>query len=148
MAAFEKPLYLPFDAAFIHESAVSWAARNNSKSQRPAAECWVLHAGAEWSRTHGDNDNDTTSRLLVSEFFQRLGQTPVKPIYTHTHFWRFATAVNPLNVGSLWNAQSKIGFCGDWCRISRVEGAALSGMAIAGRILGTIAGVSHIKSKQ
>jgi predicted NAD/FAD-dependent oxidoreductase len=143
LAAFEKPLDLPFDAAFIHESAVRWAARNNSKSQRPAAECWVLHAGAEWSQTHGNEDKDTTSHLLVRAFFQRLGQTPVKPIYTHARFWRFAAAVNPLNVGSLWDARSKIGFCGDWCRMSRVEGAALSGMAIAGRVLGTIAGVSH-----
>ena len=29
--AFEKPLDLVFDAAFVHESPVRWAARNSSK---------------------------------------------------------------------------------------------------------------------
>jgi len=34
MVAFEKPLDLPFDAVFVHQSPVSWVARNNSKARR------------------------------------------------------------------------------------------------------------------
>jgi hypothetical protein len=52
MAAFEKPLDLPFDAAFIHESPIRRSAGNNSKARRPAAEYWMFHAKAEWSKRH------------------------------------------------------------------------------------------------
>ena len=47
----------------------------------------------------------------------------------------------PLNVNGdfvlnwMHHSQSKIGLCGDWCQMSRLEGASLSGMAMAGRIL-------------
>ena len=140
MAAFEKPLDLPFDAAFIHQSPVRWAARNNSKPKRPAAECWVFHAKAEWSQTaYNDKDDETAVRSLLVSFFESIGQTFIEPKYQSTRYWQSAAAVNPLNVGCLWDAELNIGVCGDWCQMSRVEGAALSGMAMAGRILGAAA---------
>jgi len=140
MAAFEKPLDLPFDAAFIHQSPVRWAARNNSKPRRPAPECWVFHANDEWSQTlYNRKDDKTAGRSLPVSFFESIGQTFIEPIYQHTRYWRAAAAVNPLNVGCLWDAELNIGVCGDWCQMSRVEGAALSGMAMAGKILGAAA---------
>jgi photolyase PhrII len=143
MAAFKKPLGLPFDAAFVHESPLKWAARNNSKPRRPAAECWVFHAGAKWSDMHREKDDKPMVQSLVSQFFKAIAHKPSDPIYHCTRYWRFAAAVNPLNVGCLWDAGLKIGVCGDWCQMSRIEGAALSGMAMAGRILGINAGFSH-----
>ena len=140
MAAFEKPLDLPFDAAFIHQSPVKWAARNNSKPRRPEPECWVFHANAEWSQTvYNCNDDKTAGRSLLVSFFESIGRTFIEPIYQHTRYWRSAAAVNPLNVGYLWDEELNIGLCGDWCQMSRVEGAALSGMAMAGKILGVAA---------
>jgi hypothetical protein len=140
MAAFEKPLDLPFDAAFIHQSPVRWAARNNSKSKRPAAECWVFHANAEWSQTaYNAKDDETAVRSLLVSFFESIGRTFIEPKYQSTRYWQSAAAVNPLNVGCLWDSELNIGLCGDWCQMSRVEGAALSGMAMAGRILGATA---------
>ena len=140
MAAFEKPLDLPFDAAFIHQSPVRWAVRNNSKPRRPEPECWVFHANAEWSQTvYNRKDHKTAGRSLLVSFFESIGQTFIEPIYQSTRYWQSAAAVNPLNVGCLWDAELNIGVCGDWCQMSRVEGAALSGMAMAGRILGVAA---------
>jgi predicted NAD/FAD-dependent oxidoreductase len=140
MAAFEKPLDLPFDSAFIHQSPVRWAARNNSKPKRPGAECWVFHGNAEWSQTvHDRKDDQTAGRSLLASFFESIGRTFIEPIYQVTRFWRSAAAVNPLDVGCLWDAELNIGVCGDWCQMSRVEGAALSGMAMAGKILGVAA---------
>ena len=140
MAAFEKPLDLPFDAAFVHQSPVRWAARNNSKPRRPAAECWVFHANAEWSQTaYNSKDDKTAVRSLLVSFFESIGRTFIEPKYQSTRYWQSAAAVNPLNVGCLWDSELNIGVCGDWCQMSRVEGAALSGMAMAGRILGAAA---------
>ena len=136
MAAFEKPLDLPFDAAFIHLSAVRWAARNNSNPRRSGPECWVFHANAEWSQaTYNGKDDETAVKSLLVSFFESIGRTFIEPMHQSTRFWQSAAAVNPLNVGCIWDAGLKIGVCGDWCQMSRVEGAALSGMAIAGKIL-------------
>jgi predicted NAD/FAD-dependent oxidoreductase len=145
MAAFEKPLDLSFDAAFIHQSSVRWAARNNSKPRRPASsECWVFHANAEWSQTVYDRNDDTTAgRSLLVSFFESIGRTFVEPIDQRFRYWQSAAAVNPLSVGCLWDAETNIGCCGDWCQMSRIEGAALSGMAMAGRILSSVAKIQR-----
>jgi predicted NAD/FAD-dependent oxidoreductase len=143
MAAFEKPLDLPFDAAFVHESPVRWAVRNSSKPGRPAAECWVFHADTKWSRRHADRDDVKAARSLIDSFFNCVGQRSVDPIFCHSRYWRFAAAASPLKVGCLWDAALKIGLCGDWCQMSRFEGAALSGMAMAGRIFNLNIGVPH-----
>ena len=135
MAAFEKPLDLSFDAAFVHDSPIRWAARNSSKPGRPATECWVFHADAKWSLEQAGVDAEASVRSLIDSFFKSIGQTPVDPIFYQTRYWKTAAAANPLNVGCLWDAALKIGLCGDWCQMSRFEGAALSGMAMAGRIL-------------
>jgi len=71
MAAFEKPLDLPFDAAFIHLSAVRWAARNNSKPRRSGPECWVFHANAEWSQATYNGKDDETCRIRQNEPTQK-----------------------------------------------------------------------------
>ena len=140
MAAFEKSLDLQFDAAFIHQSPVRWAARNNSKPRRAGVECWVFHANAEWSQaTYNGKDDKTAVKSLLVSFFESIGRTFIEPIYQSTRYWRSAMAVNPLNAGCLWDTEVNIGLCGDWCQMSRVEGAALSGMAMAGRILGVAA---------
>jgi hypothetical protein len=41
-----------------------------------------------------------------------------------------------LDAGCIWDQNLRIGVCGDWCQMSRVEGAILSGMAAAGSVLG------------
>jgi predicted NAD/FAD-dependent oxidoreductase len=142
MAACEKPLDLSFDVAFIHQSPVRWAARNTSKPRRPAPECWVFHGTAEWSQNlHDRKDDQTAGQSLIASFFESIGQTFIDPICQKTRFWQSAAAVNPLDLGSLWDGELNIGVCGDWCQMSRVEGAALSGMAMAGKILGETANI-------
>ncbi len=144
MVAFNEPLDLPFDAIFVHGSAVRWVARNNSKPQRGATECWTLHADTQWSKDNAHTDNEQRISLAVDAFFKSIGQRPIGPIYQRSCFWESAAAANPLNVGCLWDAQLKIGTCGDWCQMSRIEGAVLSGMAMAGKILSLNAGIPQI----
>ncbi|MDX1741267.1 MAG: hypothetical protein R3178_08245, partial [Rhodothermales bacterium] len=54
------------------------------------------------------------------------------------HRWSLAQAEEPLEDGCLWDESRRIGVCGDWCAGSRVEGAFLSGAAMAGRVMGTV----------
>jgi hypothetical protein len=139
MLAFEATLSLPFDGVFIHGSPVAWAARNSSKPGRGPTECWVLHADAAWSSDHFESTPEDVTRRLCAAFFAAVGAAPVQPVFSAAYRWRYAKARNPLAEGCLWDGRSKIGICGDWCYNSRIEGAFLSGAAMAGRVLGAVA---------
>jgi predicted NAD/FAD-dependent oxidoreductase len=57
------------------------------------------------------------------------------------HRWRYALAPEPLNQGAFWFKSKRLVVAGDWCHGSRVEGAFLSGMAAAGRVMGAATSV-------
>ena len=137
MAAFEKHLDTEFDGVFFRNSPISWAARNNSKPGRSAPGTWVIHGENQWTAAHANDSPNEVAQKLIDAFFAHTGLAPVVPIFVKAHFWRYAIAKNPLDTGFLWDPVKKVGVCGDWCKMSRVEGAFLSGMAIAGRLLGT-----------
>jgi predicted NAD/FAD-dependent oxidoreductase len=138
MLAFEKPLGLPFEGAFFHDSIIVWAARNSGKPGRGPNECWVLHADAEWSSNHFDLDPTKVIHRLTTAFFAAAGIEDIQPVFSSAHRWRYAKAQNPLKDECLWDGEAMIGVCGDWCCNSRIEGAFLSGAAVAGRVLGAV----------
>ena len=140
MVAFEHSLALPFDGAFVAEAPLAWVARNSSKPGRSAAECWVLHASPDWSRAHLDMETEVLEEVLLDAFFQAAGSSRVEPIFASTHRWRHSIAQAPLACGSLWDAAVGIGLCGDWCNSLRVEGAFLSGIDLANRIINSSTG--------
>lgn len=127
---------LPFDAAFVHNSPLSWIARNSSKPARDATDCWILHASAKWSRDHLEESADTVAGHLLEEFWQTTQQA-AKPIHFVTaHRWRYASPEEPLSQRFLLDRNQNLGACGDWCGGPRVEGAFLSGLAMAETALG------------
>ena len=163
MLAFEESLGVGFDGAFVHESPLSWIARNNSKPGRDGrGETWVLHATPEWTEAHIEDSPEQVSQWLLDEFWTAVGRRRVEPMHLDTQRWRFAIPEPPAigsgsgsrqksgghgSLGSFTTTVTKrclfddrqwIGACGDWCAGARVEGAFLSGMAIAGRILGRL----------
>ncbi len=134
MLAFETPLPVAYDGLFINGGPLGWAERNSSKPGRPNGETWVLHGSPDWSRTHLEWEQADIAPLLTAAFFEALSMEAVAPIFQQAHRWRFSIAQNPLGVGALWDADRRIGVCGDWCAKSRVEGAFVSGMALANMI--------------
>ncbi len=139
MLAFSQPLNPDFDGAFVHNSAVAWVARNRAKPGREGdAETWVVHASAEWSERHIEENASTAQERLLSEFWKATGATPRKPEHTQAHRWRFAIPSTPLSDSCLFSTAMQVGACGDWCGGPRVEGAFLSGMAVAGRVMGQL----------
>ncbi len=136
MVRFAEPIALPFDGLFINEGPLSWASRNNSKPGRAPEEAWILHGSPSWSRTHLEDDAERVAVQLLAAFFEATGIDPVEPAGVQTHRWRYALADNPIQAGCLWDGDLRLAVCGDWCNQSRVEGAFLSGIAAAGRIMG------------
>lgn len=136
LAAFDQKLPLAFDGVFLNSPVLAWAARNSSKPGRASKENWVIHASADWSRRHLEDDASAVVAPLLGEFFTMVEVQPCQPVFIQAHRWRYAKANAPLTVGCLWDSTLCLGACGDWCAGSRIEGAALSGMAIAGRVMG------------
>ena len=139
MIAFPKTLELELDAAFVHDSPISWIARNSSKPQRDdASETWVVHATSDWSQENLGLEQREAGRRLFDEFWKATGLAPREPSFQVAHRWRYALPGNPLPKKCLADDHVRAFACGDWCGGPRVEGAFLSGMAVAGRVLGLL----------
>jgi predicted NAD/FAD-dependent oxidoreductase len=132
MLRLAEPAGLPFDAAFVNHGPLSWVARNNSKPGRSAQETWLLHAGAQWSEAHLEQDADSVAAAMLEAFVELGGPAP--QAWT-AHRWRYATPDPALGIGCAWDAGIGVGLCGDWLSGGRVEGAWLSGRELAQRVL-------------
>ena len=132
---------LGFDGAFINNGPLSWIARNSSKPGRNGkpsdskGSSWVLHASPQWTENNLELDPSEASRRLFDALQNAIGGSIGKPTHCVAHLWRYAIPANPLQTECLWDADAKIAACGDWCGGPRVEGAFLSGMAMAGTLL-------------
>lgn len=129
----EQPLPLAFDGAFISDSPLSWVVRNNSKPQRPAGECWVLHGSSSWSQQAVDLPAADVAQQLCAALAKRCG-IDIRPQQLQAHRWLYAQAATPIDNGFL--LQDGVGVAGDWCHGNRIEGAYLSGLRLAQAILG------------
>lgn len=140
MVAFDEPVEVDFDGAFVHDSPLSWIARDSSKPGRGGSgECWVLHASAEWTATRIDANSEDVLPKLIDAFWQATAARRVRHRLGIAHRWRYAIPPEPLDSRSLFDPQLRIGACGDWCSGPRVEGAFLSGMSLAGQVLARVA---------
>lgn len=135
LVAFESRLPLGFDGAFVDDSPLSWLARDRSKPGRLGEETWVLHAEPIWSDVNFAVEDELVERSLRQAFVQATGVTMPAPRYSRLHRWRYALPTEPLLDRYLFDATTGIGACGDWCAGPRVEGAFLSGTALAERVL-------------
>ena len=136
LTAFHQPLGAAFDGGYITDSPLSWAARDSSKPGRDAEpETWTLHASPEWSEENLELEPVQVVQTLLSGFFAAAGIDEAAPRESWAHRWRFALPPEPLEDRFLFDEKLGIGACGDWCAGPRVEGAWLSGRAIAKKII-------------
>ena len=135
LVAFDRPLDLGFDGAFVDGSALSWLAVNGSKPGRSGEASVVLHGSPDWSDENFGADEDLVVQVLCQAFTEATGVAVGVPVYSHLHRWRYALPTEPLSDRFLFDASTGIGVCGDWCGGPRVEGAYLSGVTLAERVL-------------
>ena len=134
MVSFARPIQVGFDAAFVLGSPLSWVARDASKPGRPDGEAWVLHASPDWSRQHLELAAEDAAGILLEAFRAAAGVRDPTPLHLDAHLWRFALP-EPLTEPCLFDADLRLAACGDWCGGPRAEGAFLSGIAAADRLL-------------
>ncbi len=131
MVEFAEPLRLELDGAFVHDSDLTWISREDSKPERSAGNRWVLHASADWSDAHLEADDDFVVRELLRALAEATAAPLPRTLRTVPHRWRFATPETALVEPYLFDRDRGIGVCGDALGGPRVEGAWLSGSALA-----------------
>ena len=121
------------DAAFVDAGRLAWIAHDSGKPGRRAGERWTVHAQSAWSVEHFDDDPEDAKAKLLKAFHDATG-SHAQPLYATVYRWRHALARASLSSGFLWDADRRVGVCGDWCRGYRVEDAWLSGRSLAATI--------------
>lgn len=135
LLGFPTSLELGYDGAWVQASRLAWIAHDSSKPARRPGEHWICHATMDWSIEHYGDDDERVKEKLLKAFHEATG-SHVQPVYASVHRWRFAQAVKPLEGDCLWDANTRIGACGDWFAAGqegagRIENAVLSGFALA-----------------
>ena len=130
----------PFDGLFVGrdgdpDRVIAWVARDSSKPMRSDGDVWLVHAASEWSSAHLRDPPESIERVLLDELARVLGIGPVRAKASALQRWAFARSPSPLD-RPLFDEEARIGVGGDWTAGGRVEGAFLSGVALAGRVLG------------
>ncbi len=132
MLRFDGPVDLPFDAAFVNDGPLRWIARDSSKPGRGGPETWLLHASAQWSEAHLEQDADSVAAELLRAFGELGGPTPQA---WAAHRWRYADTEPAFDRGCAWQGDHALGLCGDWLNGGKVEGAWRSGRLLARQVL-------------
>ena len=136
LLGFEKKIEVPWDGAFIHDSPLSWVARNSSKPGRDSTkDCWVLHANAEWSENHLEDTPASVIPALLESFAYAIGTSIPARFYETAHRWRYSMGGSFINQKDLNDESTGVTICGDWVNGGRFEGAFLSGITAAESIL-------------
>ncbi|XP_026664575.2 renalase isoform X3 [Phoenix dactylifera] len=152
MLVFREPLLsIPVKGfSFKNSEVLSWAFCDSSKPGRPClspdSEHWVLHSTAEYAanvitRTGLRKPTNDTLTKVAEELFQEFQTTGLAishPFFMKAHRW--GSAFPAITIGGekmcLSDDNRRLVLCGDFCAGSNVEGAVLSGIRAASKILG------------
>uniref|UniRef100_A0ACD5X9F2 Uncharacterized protein n=3 Tax=Avena sativa TaxID=4498 RepID=A0ACD5X9F2_AVESA len=154
MLAFSEPLAMvPVQGfSFYNSDSLSWAFCDSSKPERacapPNRQSWVLRSTAEYAskviNSMGPRKPSAEALAKVAEElfkeFQATGLNIPQPIFMKAHRW--GGAFPDVSIGGddkcVWEKSIKLAICGDFCASPSVEGAVLSGMRVASKILGCL----------
>jgi renalase len=121
----------------IKGEPLDWISDNRRKgiSEAPAV---TVHAGPEWSRSHFEDDEMEITESMISRAGDHLGTDFASAVVeTSLARWRYSWVTNPHPEPCLLASYDPpLLFCGDAFGQPKVEGAALSGLAAADRLLG------------
>lgn len=143
MAAFEARLDIEQDCLRKPCDAIAWAARNSAKPERTGEETWTIHASADWSHEHLELPQEEAGAKLLDEFVTATGTAATAPTHLAAHRWRYAFPAVTSPEPAIWDSENLIGLCGDYLVSPRVEGAWISGRALARRIIGSDEGSTY-----
>ena len=134
MLGFESPLELPWQAAVVQNSDISWVSVNSSKPGRKSPFTLVVHSTNEWASTHIDEDTDRVREHVLSEASVACGKDLRDSVYCQLHRWRYANIAKQSGPTCFINDETKLAACGDWFVHGRIEAAFSSASDLASQL--------------
>ncbi len=119
-----------WNAARSTHHRVAWLARESSKPGRTQIERWTVQASPAWSREHLA-DEPARIRAKLTRAFAELTGIQATPTQAQVRCWPHAQTQSALGQPFVWDADSGLGACGDWCLGHRLEDAFVSGLSLA-----------------
>lgn len=116
--------------------AVDLIARMRTRPGREGPmDRWVIHAGADWTRAHLDDDPADIVRLLAAEAEGALGYSLPPADHLAAHRWLYARTEVALGRPFLRDAEGTLCLGGDWALGDCAGHAWESGAAMASALL-------------
>ncbi|KAH9288469.1 hypothetical protein KI387_032586, partial [Taxus chinensis] len=149
MMAFSQALTsIPVDGYTVTGSTILSCASCESRKpgrSNSGSECWVLHSTTEYadqiiSKTSLKKPSDDILNVVKSDLFREFQKTAPdipSPLFMKAHRWgsAFPTTIIAKDDKCLWVENKRVAVCGDFCVAPDVEGAILSGLAAASKLL-------------
>lgn len=138
LLALDGPSAVPPEGFAPSGGALRWVADNTRKGVSPgSAGTLTLHTTPAFAAQHyGESAEDVAARLQA-EIQPWIGGSGI--VSTTLHRWKFSEPKASHPEPFVWLPELALGFCGDSFGGPRVEGAAVSGLALAARIATTLA---------
>jgi renalase len=132
MMSFDTRVDIAFDGTHLDDHPIGWMARDSSKPGRAPGERWVIHGSPSWSQAQLEAEPDDVIAALSDAFETLSGHRPQS---ASAHRWRYALCHNTEGRTVQFDRGLKLGLCGDAFTAPKVEGAWLSGQAMAHQLL-------------
>jgi len=123
MVGLDDPLDLPWQAALVHNSDLSWVSVNSSKRGRPPGYALVTHARNSWADDNIDRSLVDIRAHMLAELAVVTGADLGDAVHVDVHRWRYANIGWQSGETFLLDAGNRLAACGDWCIRGRVEAA-------------------------
>ncbi|MEB3229152.1 MAG: FAD-dependent oxidoreductase [Synechocystis sp.] len=134
LALLEKPSQIPPPGGlWLTGDPLAWIACSTQKGISPDGYGVTIQAGPAFSQIHLETQAEEVTTSMLTAASSWLG-SPV--LTTHLHRWRYSHPLNFYDQSFVYGAfPGPIYFGGDAFLLGKVEGAALSGLAIAEDLL-------------
>ncbi len=127
------PSAVPAEGVTLSEGPVRWIADNVKKGvAQPTPAAVTIHASAEFSAANYGLPEAEVAALLLPAVQSWLGEAAV--VSTTLHRWKFSEPKTTHAERCVWLPELKVGFAGDAFGGPKVEGAVLSGLALAEKV--------------
>jgi renalase len=140
LAQLDGPGALPRAGVAPAEGPVRWVADNVVKglAEPAAGGAWTVHTTPEFAAAHYADDETVIAPRLLPHLSPWLDGARV--VASRLHRWRYSEPKRTWSEPCLWLPEMKLGFCGDAFGGPKVEGAALSGLAMGDQLAADLRG--------
>ncbi|MTI63417.1 NAD(P)-binding protein [Methylophaga sp.] len=124
---------LPFQAALVKNTGISWVSVNSSKPGRHGHSL-LIHASNDWAEKHLDENIDWVEKHMVDTVVAVTGLDPQLIDAAEVKRWVYANLPKQTSPPFYLDPALQIAACGDWCIKGRVEAAFNSGYKLGQKL--------------